>query len=295
MKEDLNFLVIPLNPSILKKIILIVDCKCVFENFQFLLKSYSIISFGTCAYRYEYTLYVVDLALDFQLRRIDLIFRKGKFCGIRLCIAVRYSCVVSRKCIIKIFNKGVKLIKVRIQIQESENGFVVTQFDRLNVSKQNFQCFYHFKIESGAFICSDQENSLDNFHSTYANLAYIKNSVSSVIKRSLMKIQRHVSRMACLSFTNKICTKNRSDRTCGPNPIRPFGNSHLGPRNHTADKVQRFKENCKDANYCKISPFFFQTYVNQSDFFAIFKCCHNSWLSIFDWRNGNTQSVGGGK
>lgn len=87
----------------------------------------------------------------------------------------------------------------------------------------------------------------------------------------------------------------RADRAYSTNPICPFCDADFCPRNCVAQKKIHFKCYGNNANYRQKPPFKGQAFVGRQHWLPIYKFLRNHRFSGINWRNHNTQNIGGGK
>lgn len=91
------------------------------------------------------------------------------------------------------------------------------------------------------------------------------------------------------------CDAYSSDGADSSYPIRPFGDAHFRPWNYIACKIVYFKCYSNNTNYRHEPPFQVQAFIGGQQRLPIYKFFRNHCLSDINWRNRNTQSIGGGK
>lgn len=122
-----------------------------------------------------------------------------------------------------------------------------------------------------------------------------KNHSTGAEMRSSLLSQYVASRFSCCKIDS---ADERADGANRPDPICPFGHPHFYPRNGAENEVCEIQKDSNDTcdRYC--APLSGQAFVGVNDwgkvnnFFT--RCIHRS-LSVNNWRNRNTSSIGGGK
>ena len=205
----------------------------------------------------------------------------------------------SLNCLQAPFNMFLKVCHRSSNSQQSGHRFIAAEFVYRNCLKgsndaaHNRGIIFQHKAEIGKVITIKRLHHAGGIG--LCGIGNSKNCFSFSMCRKDICVFRSAEHSFGLSFPKEVCPSDRPDRTKRPNPIGPFRNSHLVPRNRAIYEVQKLKSDCKHASYCEKPPISIQRFVSLGQWLQIYKFFRNHCLSGFNLRKRNTASIGGGK